>query len=154
MQKCQIYILLWFCLKNLLTYPWKSVAHWVFVLPLFLLWQSVIAKDIHTIGRESVVEENIGQPELDEDNDPVAGFHQDEAPEVNVVLVMNVLGEELHQDILSLLLVFHESRGGPLPEKLHEAALHHEPAHPGEVEHEGEEDEVKRHPLHNTNVEI
>ena len=131
----------------MLTYPWKSVTHWVFVLPLFLLWKPVVVQDIHAIGGEPVVEEHVGQRKLDEDNDPVAGLHHDEAPEVDVVLVVNILAEKLHQNVLLLLLVLHESRGGPLSEKLHEATLHDKPAHAGEVEHEGEEDEVKRHPL-------
>ena len=37
--------------------------------------------------------------------------------------------------------------GGSLAEELHEAALHHEPEASGHVEDDGEEDEVKRHPL-------
>ena len=35
----------------------------------------------------------------------------------------------------------------PLAEELHEAALHAEPEHARQVEHEGHEDEVERHPL-------
>ena len=60
---------------------------------------------------------------------------------------MDILPEEIHQDILLLLLILHEAGGGPLAEELHEASLHDEPAHAGQVEEEGEDDEVERHPL-------
>ena len=35
----------------------------------------------------------------------------------------------------------------PIAEELHEAALHAEPPHAGEVEQEGHEDQVEGHPL-------
>ena len=95
-----------------------------------------------------VVEEDVSQTKLDEDDDPVACLHHDEAPEVDVVLVVHILCEKVHQDVLLFLLVLHEPGRGPLPEELHEAALHDQPAHAGEVEHEGEEDQVEWHPLH------
>ena len=60
---------------------------------------------------------------------------------------MDILPEEIHQDILLLLLILHEAGGGPLAEELHEASLHDEPAHARQVEEEGEDDEVERHPL-------
>ena len=37
--------------------------------------------------------------------------------------------------------------GGSLAKELHEAPLHHEPEASRHVEYDGEEDEVKRHPL-------
>ena len=93
------------------------------------------------------MEEHVGQAELNEDNDPVERLHTDEAPEVDVVLVVDVLAEEGDKGIPLLLLVLYEPGGGALPEELHEAALHDEPEHPGEVEEEGEDHQVERHPL-------
>ena len=48
---------------------------------------------------------------------------------------------------VSLTAFFNRPGGGSLAEELHEAALHHEPEASGHVEDDGEEDEVKRHPL-------
>ena len=64
-----------------------------------------------------------------------------------VILVVDILPEEIHQNILLLLLILHEAGGGALAEELHEAALHDEPAHARQVEEECEDDEVERHPL-------
>ena len=111
-----------------------------------------------------MVQEHVGQPELDEDYQPVGGLHCNKPEEVDVVpdwdwdikhilmkykvlLVVDILPEEIHQNILLLLLILHEAGGGPLAEELHEAALHDEPAHAGQVEEECEDDEVERHPL-------
>ena len=42
-------------------------------------------------------------------------------------LVMNIPAEKLDQFLPLLVLVLNEPGGGPLPEELHEAALHLEP---------------------------
>ena len=63
----------------------ESVAHWVLHLPLFLLWQSVVEQDVWSVPSEPVVEEHVGQTELDEDNQPVEQFHSHETEEVDVV---------------------------------------------------------------------
>ena len=55
---------------------------------------------------------------------------------------MDVLQEEIDQFIPFLLLILDEPGGGPLTKELHEAALHHDPEHPGQIEEESEEDEV------------
>ena len=93
------------------------------------------------------MEEHVGQAELDQDDDPVERLHADEAPEVDVVLVVDVLAEEGDKGIPLLLLVLYEPGGGALAEELHEAALHDEPEHPWEVEEEGKEDQVEGDPL-------
>ena len=93
------------------------------------------------------MEEHVGQAELDQDDDPVERLHADEAPEVDVVLVVDVLAEEGDKGIPLLLLVLYEPGGGALAEELHEAALHDEPEHPREVEEEGEDHQVEGDPL-------
>ena len=94
-----------------------------------------------------MVEEHVGETELDQDDQPVESLHADEAPEVDVVLVVDVLAEESHQGIPLLLLVLYEPGGGALAEELHEAAFHDEPEHPREVEEEGEDHQVEGDPL-------
>ena len=54
-----------------------------------------------------------------------------------MLLVMNVTTEELDQLFSFLILVLDEPGCGPLPEELHQAALHLEPDVAGEVEEEG-----------------
>ena len=63
------------------------------------------------------------------------------------LLVMNILEEERHQFVSLLLLVLYEPGCCSLAKELHEAALHHDPEHPGKVEQDGQEQEVERHPL-------
>ena len=65
----------------------------------------------------------------------------------SVLLVMNILEEERHQFVSLLLLVLNEPCCCSLAKELHEAPLHHDPEHPGQVEQDGEEQEVERHPL-------
>ena len=66
---------------------------------------------------------------------------------LEVLLVMNILKEERHQFVSLLLLVLDEPCCCSLAKELHESALHHDPEHPGQVEQDGEEQEVERHPL-------
>ena len=60
---------------------------------------------------------------------------------------MDVLQEEIDQFIPFLLLILDEPGCGSFTEELHEAALHHDPEHPGEIEEERQEDQVERNPL-------
>ena len=68
-----------------------------------------------------MVEEYVGETELDQDDQPVESLHADGAPEVDVVLVVNILAEEIDQSLFLLLLVVNEPGGGPLAEEFHEA---------------------------------
>ena len=63
------------------------------------------------------------------------------------LLVMNILEEEWHQLVSLLLLVLYEPGCCSLAKELHEAPLHHDPEHPGQVEQDGQKQEVQRHPL-------
>ena len=60
---------------------------------------------------------------------------------------MNIFTKEIHEDIFLFLLILYKSCGGALTKELHEAPLHDEPEHPGQVEDEGKDDEVERDPL-------
>ena len=60
---------------------------------------------------------------------------------------MDVLQEEIDQFITFFFLIFNETGGRPFSKELHEAALHHDPEHPGQVEEKSQEDEIKRDPL-------
>ena len=62
-------------------------------------------------------------------------------------LIVYVLQEEIDQFITFFFLIFNESCGRPFTKELHEAALHHDPEHPGQVEQKSQEDEIKRDPL-------
>ena len=62
-------------------------------------------------------------------------------------LVMNISAEKLDKLLPLLVLILDEPGGGPLPEELHEPALHLEPDVAREIEEEGKEGEVQRHPL-------
>ena len=52
---------------------------------------------------------------------------------------MNVSTEELDQFFSFLILILDEPSRGPLPEELHQAALHLEPDVAGQIEEKGEE---------------
>ena len=64
-----------------------------------------------------------------------------------ILLVLNIYIEKFHEKIPLFVCVFNIPRCCSFPEELHEAALHHEPGEPREVEHQGQEHEVERHPL-------
>ena len=51
---------------------------------------------------------------------------------------MNVTTEELDQLFSFLILILDEPSRGPLPEELHQAALHLEPDVAGQIEEKGE----------------
>ena len=63
------------------------------------------------------------------------------------LLVLNIYIEKFHEKISLFVCVFNISRCCPFPEELHEAALHHEPSQPRDVERHGQEQEVEGHPL-------
>ena len=63
----------------------ESVTHRVLHLPLFLLREPVVEQDVGAVPGEPVVEEHVGQTELDQDNQPVEQFHSHEPEEVDVV---------------------------------------------------------------------
>ena len=56
-----------------------------------------------------------------------------------MLLIMNVSTEELDQFFSFLILILDEPSRGPLPEELHQAALHLEPDVAGQIEEKGEE---------------
>ena len=60
---------------------------------------------------------------------------------------MDVLQEEVDQFIPFFLLILDKSCCGSFTKELHQAALHHDPEHPGKIEEECQEDQVERNPL-------
>ena len=63
------------------------------------------------------------------------------------LLVLNIYVEKFHEKISFFVRVLDMSRCCSFSEELHEAALHHQPGQPREVEHHGQEHQVERHPL-------
>ena len=55
----------------------------------------VVHPDVKSVVKEPVVEEPVGQEERDEDNDQVQELTEDETEVVDVVLVVDVVGEKL-----------------------------------------------------------
>ena len=51
------------------------------------------------------MQENIGEAKLSDDQDDIENLTADEAVEVDVVLVVNILAEKLDQQLFLLLLV-------------------------------------------------
>ena len=51
------------------------------------------------------MQENVGEAKLSEDQDDIENLTADEAVEVNVVLVVDILAEKPDQQLLLLLLV-------------------------------------------------
>ena len=64
-----------------------------------------------------------------------------------ILLVLNIYIEKFDKKIPLFVCVFNIPRCCSFPEELHEAALHHDPEHPGKVEQDGQEQEVERNPL-------
>ena len=64
-----------------------------------------------------------------------------------MLLVVNVTTEELDQLFSFLILILDEPGCRPLPEELHQAALHLEPDVAGQIEEKGEECEIEGNPL-------
>jgi len=51
---------------------------------------------LESIGEESVVEESVGDDELDHDNDEVEELTENETTKVNIVFIVNVAAEKLN----------------------------------------------------------
>ena len=62
-------------------------------------------------------------------------------------LILNIFVEEGNQKISLLIGIINVTSCCSLAKKLHEAALHHEPDEPGQVEDQGQEHQVDWHPL-------
>ena len=84
---------------------------------------------------------------MENDDDQVEDLATDEAAEIYIVFVVDVLQKEGNKAITLFLLVLDKPRSRSFSEELHQSALHHDPEHAREVEEDGEEDEVERNPL-------
>ena len=84
---------------------------------------------------------------MENDDDQVEDLATDEATEIYIVFVVDVLQKERNEPISLFLLVLDKPSCRSFSEELHQSALHHDPEHTREVEHDGEEDEVERNPL-------
>ena len=62
-------------------------------------WYLVVQPDVESVAEESVVEEFVGEEERGDDDDEVEELAEDEAEVVDVVLVVDVVGEKLEKEM-------------------------------------------------------
>ena len=65
----------------------------------FGVWYLVVQPDVESVADEYVVEEFVGEEERGDDDDEVEELAEDEAEVVDVVLVVDVVGEKLEKEI-------------------------------------------------------